>query len=312
MILVGVDAGSTKTKALAYDCDGNYLGEGLSGPGNPHDVGFTQAKRNVVEAINKATKGTFPDYVAIGFAGMDTAEDEIAFKEYFKDVGKHVITVHDSVVALFAETFGEEGIVVISGTGSVVVAYDGKSFRRVGGRGWLLSDEGSAYWVAVNVLRWMQRVFDGLAEGDRLFDFLRERLKINTHDDLVKWAYENQCKKDKVASITAMVSEAADLGFVKAKEFLIEGAEVLASRAVFLVERTGIKTVVLKGSMFRSKVYLDKFKEVLSRVGAKAFTGENPPEVGGLYLVARASGCEKVIELIKSRTSRGKGVSTDS
>ena len=307
MILVGVDAGSTKTKALAYDCDGNYLGEGLSGPGNPHDVGFTQAKRNVVEAINKATKGSFPDYVAIGFAGMDTAEDEITFREYFKDVGKHVITVHDSVIALFSETFGEEGIVVISGTGSVVVAYDGKSFRRVGGRGWLLSDEGSAYWVAVNVLRWMQRVFDGLAEGDRLFDFLRERLRINTHDDLVKWAYENQCRKDKIASITAIVGEAADLGVVRAKEFLIEGAELLASRVAFLVERTGIKTVVLKGSMFRSKVYLDKFRETLARVGANAFPGENPPEVGGLYLAARASGCNKVVDKLKGRSLAGKG-----
>ena len=309
MILVGVDAGSTKTKALAYDCEGNYLGEGLSGPGNPHDVGFSQAKRNVVEAINKATKGSIPDYVAIGFAGMDTAEDEMTFKDYFKDVGKHVITVHDSVVALFSETFGEKGIVVISGTGSVAVAYDGKSFRRVGGRGWLLSDEGSAYWVAVNVLRWMQRVFDGLAEGDRLFDFLRERLRINTHDDLVKWVYENQCKKDRIASITAIVSEAADLGVVRAKEFLIEGAEILASRAAFLVERTGIKTVVLKGSMFRSKVYLDKFREALARVGASAFTGENPPEVGGLYLAARASGCDKVVESLRSKSLTDKGLS---
>ncbi|MGC9106366.1 MAG: BadF/BadG/BcrA/BcrD ATPase family protein [Thermoprotei archaeon] len=301
MILVGVDAGSTKTKAVAYSCDGSFVGEGLSGPGNPHDLGLTEAKRNVVDAVMKATKGVKPDYVVIGFAGMDTAEDEIAFSQFFADVGKRTESVHDSVIALFSETFGGPGIVVIAGTGSVVVGYDGKSFRRIGGRGWLLSDEGSAYWVSVNALRWMQRVFDGLEHGGELFDFMRSKMGVATHDDLVKWAYENQCKKDKVASLAALLSEAADRGISKAEDFLREGAIVLADRVKVMMARINVDLVVTKGSMFKSRAFYNAFREDVLAAGGKVIPDRNPPEVGALYLAAKRAGCDKLIERLAGR-----------
>ncbi len=300
--MVGVDAGSTKTKAVAYSCDGSFVGEGLSGPGNPHDLGLTEAKKNVIDAVLKATKGVKPDYVVIGFAGMDTAEDEIVFSQFFADVGKRTESVHDSVIALFSETFGGPGIVVIAGTGSVVMGYDGKSFRRIGGRGWLLSDEGSAYWVSVNALRWMQRVFDGLEDGGELFDFMKAKLGIVTHDDLVKWAYESQCKKDRVASLAAFLNEAAGRGIAKADDFLREGAGVLVERVKVMMTRIKVNVVVTKGSMFKSRAFYEAFREGVEGAGGKVIPDRNPPELGALFLAARRAGCGELIESIKKPT----------
>jgi len=304
VLIAGIDAGSTKTKAVVYDCDGRLIGEGVSGPGNPHDLGLSQAKKNVTDALLQGSKGARVDFAVIGFAGMDTAEDEVTFSRFFSDVAVRTESVHDSVIALFSETFGEPGIVVIAGTGSVVVGYDGKTFRRIGGRGWLLSDEGSSYWISVNLLRWMQQVFDGLEEGGELFDFMRVKMNVSVHDDLVRWAYDNQCMKDRIASLAAYLDEAAERGIEKAKDFLRLGATILAERAKVMMRRVNVRTVVPKGSLFKSRTYYRAFKEEIERAGGTILDRGNPPELGALYLAAKRAGCQKVVEAIRRARTR--------
>jgi Predicted N-acetylglucosamine kinase len=235
---------------------------------------------------------------------MDTAEDEVTFSRFFSDVAVRTESVHDSVIALFSETFGEPGIVVIAGTGSVVVGYDGKTFRRIGGRGWLLSDEGSSYWISVNLLRWMQQVFDGLEEGGELFDFMRVKMNVSVHDDLVRWAYDNQCRKDRIASLAAYLDEAAEKGIEKAKDFLRLGATILTERAKVMMRRANVGTVVPKGSLFKSRTYYGAFKEEIERAGGTILDRGNPPELGALYLAAKRAGCQKVIEAIRKARTR--------
>ena len=48
---------------------------------------------------------------------------------------------------------GAPGIVVIAGTGSVALGWDGERFARSGGHGFLLGDEGSAYWIGREAVR---------------------------------------------------------------------------------------------------------------------------------------------------------------
>jgi len=298
MIIVGVDAGGTKSKALAYDCEGNFIGEGLSGPGNYHNVGLTKAIENIKEAIGLAVKRGEPNVVAIGVAGLDSKFDWENFYPFASLIAPKVVIQHDGVIALFAETLGDPGVVVISGTGSVVEGFDGNQFIRLGGRGWLLSDEGSGYWVGRKALRKVLKMMDGIEKRTLLYDKVLSKINVRDLDELVLWAYESSCKIDLIASIAIAVDEAAKEGDENAIEILRSGAEALASQAVFLANRINTETVYLKGGMFKSQIYKNFFISYLSECGLKGDVGKREPEFGAVILGYKEAGCD-IKKLIK-------------
>ena len=290
MIIVGVDAGGTKTRAVAYDEEGNLIGEGNSGSGNYHNVGLSKAIAHIKEAIFDATQGKEPDVVAMGVAGLDSRYDWENFSPLALNLARKVIIKHDGVIALFSETLGQPGVVVIAGTGSVVEGYDGKDFYRLGGRGWLLSDDGSAYWVSRKALRRVLRMMDGLEEKTSLFNLVTSKIGIRDLDDLVLWAYTSSCQIDIVASVAEAVDRAARGGDRVAISILKEGAEVLASQAVILAKKLGVDKVYLKGGMFKSPIYLSAFKGYLSLYGISGDIGNRSPEIGAVILAFKETG----------------------
>jgi len=298
MIIVGVDAGGTKSKALAYDCEGNLIGEGLSGPGNYHNVGLTKAIENIKEAIGFAVKHAEPNVVAIGAAGLDSRFDWENFYPLASRIAPKVVIQHDGVIALFAETLGDPGVVVISGTGSVVEGFDGKQFIRLGGRGWLLSDEGSGYWIGRKALRKVLKMMDGIEKKTLLYDKVLGRINVRDLDELVFWAYESSCKIDLIASIATAVDEAAREGDENALEILRSGAEALASQAIVLASKIGTDIIYLKGGIFKSQIYKSFFSSYLSEHGLKGEIGEREPVFGAVILGYKEAGCN-IKKLIK-------------
>ncbi|MFP3201566.1 MAG: BadF/BadG/BcrA/BcrD ATPase family protein [Sulfolobus sp.] len=290
MIIVGIDAGGTKTKAIAYDCNGNYIGEGLAGSGNYHNVGLPKAIEHIREAAIKAA-GREPDIISMGVAGLDSKYDWDNFLPLATSLAKKVFVYHDGAIALFAETLGNPGVVVIAGTGSVVEGFDGNQFYRVGGRGWLLSDTGSAYWIGRKALRKVLKMMDGVIPKSELYYEVLDKIKIKDLDDLVLWAYNSSCQIDLVASVAESVNRAAEKGDEIAISILKEGAEKLAKDAVFLTKKLKFKVVYLKGGMFNSKIYHMAFTNYLSLHGIKGDVGKNPPEMGAIFIAFKQLGC---------------------
>ena len=69
-------------------------------------------------------------------------------------------------------------------------------------------------------------------------------MNVSVHDDMVRWAYDNQCREDRIASLAAYLDEAAERGIEKAKDFLRLGATILAERAKVMMRRANVRTVV--------------------------------------------------------------------
>lgn len=290
MIIVGVDAGGTKTKAVAYDEEGNLIGEGNSGSGNYHNVGLSKAIAHIKESIYQSTQGKEPDVVTMGVAGLDSRYDWENFSPLAMNIAKKVIIKHDGVIALFAETLGQPGVVVIAGTGSVVEGYDGKDFYRLGGRGWLLSDDGSAYWVSREALRKIMRMMDGLEDKTPLFNYVTSKIGVRDLDDLVLWAYTSSCHIDIVSSVAQAVDRAAREGDHVAISILKQGAEILAHQAVTLAKKLRVDKVYLKGGMFKSPIYLSVFKNYLSLYNISGDIGTRSPELGAVILAFKELG----------------------
>ncbi|HEV7649091.1 MAG TPA: BadF/BadG/BcrA/BcrD ATPase family protein [Actinophytocola sp.] len=158
--VVGVDAGATSTRALAAAPDGTVVGRGAAGGGNPNSHPPELAGKRVAEAVRDAIAGGGEVRACVlGMAGASKFTDP-AVVETFTSALRHVGVscpieiVSDAEVAFASGTAEPDGVVVIGGTGSVAARIvDHRMVSWVGGLGWMLGDEGSAYWMGREAVR---------------------------------------------------------------------------------------------------------------------------------------------------------------
>lgn len=158
--VVGVDAGATSTRALAIGPDGTVVGRGAAGGGNPNSHPPELAGKRVSEAVRDAVAGGGEVRACVlGMAGASKFTDPAVvdtFTAALRDVGVacRIDIVSDAEVAFASGTAEPDGVVVIGGTGSVAARIAGhKMISWVGGLGWMLGDEGSAYWMGREAVR---------------------------------------------------------------------------------------------------------------------------------------------------------------
>ncbi|CAG7645100.1 BadF/BadG/BcrA/BcrD ATPase family protein [Paenibacillus allorhizosphaerae] len=135
-IVIGIDGGGTHTRVMISDLAGNVLSYVEKGGASIRkDI---QAKRNVHEAIHEALQRTGSELhrvrgIAAGIAGYDS-ESDLEWVEPLTDVDGLSCPrwhINDAVVAHYGALLAQPGIVVISGTGSIILAIteDGRSIR---------------------------------------------------------------------------------------------------------------------------------------------------------------------------------------
>lgn len=77
-----------------------------------------------------------------------TAGERRALARRLRPLARRVRVLADAQAALIAALGGRPGVLVLAGTGSIVVGRDGRGrWARAGGFGPLLGDEGSAFWL---------------------------------------------------------------------------------------------------------------------------------------------------------------------
>ena len=146
--VIGVDGGGTKTEAVAYDLNGNVLEKSLTGFGNlVNDE--KEALKNIIDSLevilNKLGKEDLQG-LYLGLAGSEVGDNAKIVKDEIKNkFGLDSVIMNDGDLALKALLKGEDGILVIAGTGSTAFGIKGDKEARCGGWGHLLGDEGSAY-----------------------------------------------------------------------------------------------------------------------------------------------------------------------
>jgi glucosamine kinase len=148
-LFLGVDAGGTHCRARLVDDTGEVLGYGQSGPANL-TIGVQQAHRSIMAATAKAfaaAKLGRPamrrTHAGIGVAGLDDpalARRIAACRFPFATLAIR----SDAVIACLGAHGEDDGAILILGTGSQGIVRTGRCFRRVGGWGFMLSDQGSA------------------------------------------------------------------------------------------------------------------------------------------------------------------------
>lgn len=159
---LGVDAGGTKTRAVLADAFGRLCAVGKAGPGNWQAIGAPAAGQAISRAVEQALAATEGEVARealrgsfFALAGVRVAEERaVMAAEVAKlrlpgavELGGDLTAAHAGALA------GGPGVVVIAGTGSAAwgVNAAGESWQ-AGGWGWLVDDQGGAYWLALRGL----------------------------------------------------------------------------------------------------------------------------------------------------------------
>ncbi len=190
LLLLGVDGGGTRCRARLCSFSGATLGEGLAGPANIR-LGLKETYAEVLDATSQclAAAGISSDkqtiIACLALAGASEPVTLAALQNYRHPFRKAVFTT-DAHAACVGAHGGEDGGVIIVGTGSVGHAIVRGKLLRVGGWGFPVSDEGSGAWLGCEAVRRVLWAYDGRAEWT---DLLRRVFKHFEEDPnaIVRW-----------------------------------------------------------------------------------------------------------------------------
>ncbi|MFI7227601.1 N-acetylglucosamine kinase [Nonomuraea angiospora] len=152
MLILGVDAGGTSSRAALFTVDGAPAGRGHAPGANPVTLGMDQACAHLTAAVQEAGAVSLPHVsaVVLGLAGNPGACRALAARVLSPLLphGPPVRVVGDTVTAFAAGTAAPSGTVLISGTGAIAAKItDHEQTATSDGYGWLLGDEGSGFWL---------------------------------------------------------------------------------------------------------------------------------------------------------------------
>lgn len=160
--VLGLDGGATSSRAVAIGLDGTRLGTGTSGGANPNAHPPEVGAGHVTEALAGALRGLDPGRAEAGVLGLagsskltDPAVAEV-FERGWHSLGLEcpLRMVSDSEAAFAAATPEPGGTAMVAGTGSIAARIERhRMTATAGGFGWLLGDEGSAYWLGRQAVR---------------------------------------------------------------------------------------------------------------------------------------------------------------
>lgn len=245
---LGLDAGGSATRWTVVDGEGAVIGAGELAAVDGHLFNAANHDRFVAmaAALALATVGLAPDAVVAGITGLTggSPEAEAATAIIGGALGIARVRVEDDLWIGYHDAFAPgAGHVVYAGTGSVGlhIAADG-SLVRVGGRGMLIDDGGSAFWIGREGLNTVYRRIDADEApgplGEALFT------TIGGADWNAVRAYVYGGGRNAVAMLAMAVAGADDPA---AEVILHQAGRDLARLARDLAQRIGVLPVALQG-----------------------------------------------------------------
>ena len=250
MYILGLDCGGTASKALLATGDGHVLGYGDGGPANYVVNGVDGVVRSALQAMQGCLTQVLGSSCPAGSrclsgpgcvggwtrAGMNDVQ------QAFQTVGfDQVVVSHDAAIALLGALGGADGVVVIAGTGSIAYGLEKEQSTRIGGWGYLLGDEGSAFWIALRALQQVMWGFDGRTRQDPiLYGAVQEYFEVSDAAQLVPLLYQTPLNRGNIGGFSKEITRLAHQGHGFSQEVLAEAGRQLGNLAVAALRNLGL------------------------------------------------------------------------
>lgn len=270
--IIGIDGGGTKTVGLLTTTEGEEIAKIKNGPSNYHVVGVEttyQVLNDIIKTLTSQIDRTHDNLViCIGMAGLGREDDKKVINEICDKIEittKRILT-HDAHIALVGGIGKPEGIIVISGTGSIVYGIDSHGNEiRAGGWGYLIGDEGSGYDIAIKGLQAVAKAADYRQPSTILTELYLTQLNLEDPKQLIRWVHT--AERNEIAQLSGTVFEGMEngdrtaIGIIEtATNELVCAVESVIRQATF---RDTINIVLNGGNLIHQKVFSDNLENKL-------------------------------------------------
>lgn len=280
--LIGVDGGGTAARARLCDAGGVLLGEGRGGPGNIR-LGLATAWANVAAAIDGAlttaglSRAIFArTSIALGLAGIVDAADGATTVSAGPAFGR-AVAVSDAHIACLGAFAGEDGAILITGTGSAAHAIVGGVGRPVFGWGFEVDDKGSAAALGRSAITTAVEALDGLGPDTALTREVRAAIG-EAPGAMVQWITAARPKD--YGTLAPLVLAAAKAGDAIGVALVHRSAGEV-DRMIARLAEIGAQRVCLMGGM------AEHIAPWLDRAARDRLTAPRQDAVDGAFLLAR-------------------------
>ncbi|MDC3414051.1 hypothetical protein NC797_06415 [Aquibacillus sp. 3ASR75-11] len=302
---IGIDGGGTKTTCVIGDNFGTIHGsvQGLSS--NIQTKPLDEVKELLLRLIHDVTTKTdttpsLINTIYFSMAGCGRTSDQQRLFESLRPHIDHSIEIHvqvDVMGALAAGTWGEPGLVLIAGTGSIAYAYTSMGkITRVGGWGYLLGDEGSGFDIGRQGLAAVFKQHDKRGNETVLTELLLEKCNLSSPEELLSNVYSWKNRKEGIADTSKIVFKAAQSGDPVAT-CIIDNAILELVHLVettLRVSETSNLPLVISGGLFSDQFFKGQFEsKVRERIGEITIIHPSTsPSIGAFVLALKSAGIE--------------------
>ncbi|OFC70300.1 BadF/BadG/BcrA/BcrD ATPase family protein [Alteromonas confluentis] len=282
---LGIDGGGTKCKARLESQNGELLGEGLSGPANPAqsaDIAFNSiidAAAQAVASANLPTETIKTLHVCLGLAGVNIPAYR-GLAEAWKLPFANTLLTTDLHIACTGAHGGQEGAIMITGTGSSAFASVDNVHTIMGGHGFPLGDKASGAWLGWRALSATLESMDNLMPSTPLTDAVCEQLQACKSVDIVAKALH--FRSSDYAVLAPLVVAQAKQNESLATSIIEDGATYLTAVLLRLSELNPQRLTMIGGL---ASYWSDHLPDNIQRLLSPALCS---PEYGAVALARQA------------------------
>jgi N-acetylglucosamine kinase-like BadF-type ATPase len=262
--ILGIDAGGSGTRVILLE-NGTVTARPDGPPMNALLTdGFAGHLRQIIEAADATAAG-------VGMPGVRQPGHARDLSEALtRQTGCPVHVTGDADSARAGAFLGAPGVVVIAGTGSMASGWNGESSARAGGHGFLLGDEGSAYWIGRAAVRAALRWEDGMGGSKIIHRAVIQAAGQGPEgpeslDALIGEVCTHPAERGRLTALAPVVTALAAED-PEARTIALRAAEHLAALAEAIRRRLGPLPVAGAGRVFSAPVIWDRFAELTGAV----------------------------------------------
>jgi N-acetylglucosamine kinase-like BadF-type ATPase len=304
---LGVDGGGTKTAFVLTDAGGRELARHEGGSSYHIQIGFESLHALLHEGVQAVLDkaGVSAKDVTFAFFGLPAHGEDSQVQPFLDVIPEAVLGHHryacgnDMICGWAGSLGGEDGINIVAGTGSIGYGERQGLSARGGGWGEVFSDEGSAYWIAVQGLNAFSRMSDGRLPRGPLHDLMTRELDLKSDLDICAYVYaKSTSQRDRIAALSRLVARAAAQGDEAARNIFAHAGRELAAIVESIRQRLQYlpgESVNLSysGGVFQGgELILQPFRQQLSTYSPdyRLVTPRYSPAIGAALYAARLSG----------------------